>query len=166
MPTGTDIVDYARTQVQYCEWELGSNDGQYVKNYLASVNVVAPNPWCMAFVVYCHLAVGINNIPKTGLVSKFRAAVGQQATPENINLLQPGDIVMRVGQGLDHAGIFTGIKDGKLMYISGNTSVPNRSKITTVYGEIDLTTLDGEKKYSFIDEHSLTGFNFIARCWS
>lgn len=43
----------------------GNNDGIAVERYLRCVGLNKGNPWCAAFVVWCHIQAGIN-IPHSG----------------------------------------------------------------------------------------------------
>ena len=59
------LIEVAETQVSIQEL-TGNNDGPQVEKYLKSVGLGKGYPWCVAFVVWCHLQISENfQIPIT-----------------------------------------------------------------------------------------------------
>lgn len=103
----------------------GSNWGEPVKSYLATVGINFPASWCMAFLVWCFTKASTElNVPnsakKTGGVldawNKAKAKYG-------VTSPQPGDIFIQDhGHGLGHTGIVERVDGDMLHTIEGNTN--------------------------------------------
>jgi hypothetical protein len=50
------LIEIAESQIGIREL-TGNNDGSQVEQYLKSVGLVKGYPWCVAFVVWCHLQI-------------------------------------------------------------------------------------------------------------
>lgn len=119
-------LEVAITQLGKEEVPRGSNWGEPVKSYLASVGINFPASWCMAFMywVFKQAAkeMGIETpLTKTGGVLK-----AWQKAPATVKVTnpQPGDIFIQDhGHGLGHTGIVERInKNGTVETIEGNTN--------------------------------------------
>lgn len=117
-------IEIATTQLHEDEKPHGSNWGEPVKTYLASVGIDFPASWCLAFVYWCFLKAAdalhtITPLVKTGGVLRAwnEAASHHAATPE------PGDIVIfDHGHGLGHTGIVVEVIGSDFKTIEGNTN--------------------------------------------
>ncbi|XTZ36539.1 CHAP domain-containing protein [Salmonella enterica] len=129
------------------------NSGPEVDVFLASVGLKPGQPWCMAFVYWCHQQAGILDLPQTGSVHDFFEQARQDGRVfSDIKQLKPGDIVFNIEQG-SHAGILSNIDNNDFYYISGNTSStdPKLKKEGT----------------SFVAKHMMNqdSYNYFARYW-
>lgn len=153
-----DLMSWTRMQIGEAENPLDSNSGPKVDQYLKAVGADPGNAWCMAFVCWCHEQAGIAGVPMTTSVRDFFTQAQLLGRLVPINNVRIGDIVLRVdyptlgnGKSLgDHAGIFSAITDdGIPLYISGNT-------ISTIGNVADNSD-------SYVDEHRLRYYNYVAR---
>lgn len=118
-------IEIAISQIGEEEKPRGSNWGEPVKSYLASVGIAFPASWCMAFAYWCFLqaakAMGVKTpLTKTGGVlnawNKAPAAV-------KVTDPQPGDIFIQDhGHGLGHTGIVERVEGDNVHTIEGNTN--------------------------------------------
>jgi surface antigen len=119
-------LEVAISQIGEEEKPRGSNWGEPVKSYLASVGINFPASWCMSFVYWCFKQAAkelgiVTPLVKTGGVlnawNKAPAAV-------KVTKPQPGDIFIQDhGHGLGHTGIVVKVnKDGTIDTIEGNTN--------------------------------------------
>jgi hypothetical protein len=122
----------AQSQVGEMEKPLGSNWGQPVETYLASVGIEEPASWCMAFQFWCFgqaaAEMGIENpLTKTGGVVHAWTVAYPYHKSINIPGFKPevGDIfIMDFGNGSGHTGIVEIVNaDGSLGTIEGNTDI-------------------------------------------
>jgi hypothetical protein len=103
------------------EMPIGSNWGEHVKKYLASVGIYFPASWCMAFAYWCvQESKELNHLVKTGGVLKQWHDIDSKykfPTPKE------GDIFIQDhGDGKGHTGFIERI-EGQWMYtIEGNTN--------------------------------------------
>lgn len=124
-----EALRIAVTQIGQTEKPLGSNWGEPVKTYLASVGINFPAAWCIAFAHWCFQEaadnLGVSNpVPKTGSV--LHCWETAPATNKIIGRPQVGDIfIMDLGGGLGHAGFVEKIDvdNFTLFTIDGNTNV-------------------------------------------
>ena len=111
----------------------GSNGGPRVEEYLKSVNLGPGNAWCAAFVFWCFKQASsnlncINPVFKTASCSNhWLKTKGLKITMEeaikNPQLVSPGDIfIIRRQSGKGHTGIVTGIINGYIQTIEGNSN--------------------------------------------
>lgn len=134
-----NFIDVAVSQIGNEEIPRGSNWGEHVQKYLASVDVDFPAAWCMAFIYWCVEESGIrvsdgtgglkNPLVKTAgvlrqwneVASQFPLSVHKKM---KVSSPQPGDIfIMDHGHGLGHAGFIESIDpDGLIRTIEGNTN--------------------------------------------
>jgi len=118
------LLGIARSQIGLTEIPKGSNWGQHVEKYLASVGIGFPAAWCMAFVYWCvnkaadEMKVA-NPLFKTGgVMAQWNASKALRVkTP------QRGDIfIMDFGKGLGHTGIVESVQGDRIMTIEGNSN--------------------------------------------
>ena len=112
------VVEIAAAQVGVSEHPRGSNKGPEVDQYLRSVGINFPAPWCAAFVVWCHDKAGVT-ITRTGGVLDMwnRSPTNRVSDP------QPGDvIILDYGKGNGHTGIVESVAGGVVNTIEGNTN--------------------------------------------
>jgi hypothetical protein len=115
----------------------GSNTGNMVNQYLASVGLGPGLPWCAAFVYYVFdqftKRLGVKNeLPKTGgCMNHWERADKNLKIPiadvkNNPSLVKPGQIFImtRPGKGLGHTGIVIDVDPQRREFISieGNTN--------------------------------------------
>lgn len=114
----------AITQIGQEEKPIGSNWGEPVKSYLASVEIDFPASWCMAFVYWCFSEAGrqsgiSNPLVRTGgvLNAWSNALAHHQSIPTT------GDIfIMDFGGGHGHTGIVEKVDATYIYTIEGNTN--------------------------------------------
>jgi len=132
-PLIIEIIKVARNEIGVKEVPPGSNRGPKVSEYLKSVNLDPGYAWCAAFVFWCFkqasanlncdnpvlkTASCLNHWQKTnGLKITIQSAI------QNPDLILPGDIfIIRRKGGKGHTGIVTGISNGYIQTIEGNSN--------------------------------------------
>jgi hypothetical protein len=133
----TDIATAALAtaikQIGVREKPEGSNDGPEVSQYLASVGIRSPAPWCMSFVYWAHSTTAkandtVNPLYKTGgclmqwqkTKCKKVSIADAIANPE---LVTPGAIfIIDHGSGKGHTGFVRKIENGIIHTVEGNTN--------------------------------------------
>ena len=118
-------LEFAISQIGQQEKPLGSNWGEPIKSYLASVGIGFPASWCMAFVYWCFKKASEdlkikNTAVKTGGVLK-----AWNDAPKEIKSSVPtvGSVfIMDYGKGLGHTGIVEKFDDTNVYTIEGNTN--------------------------------------------
>lgn len=119
-------LEVAITQIGQHEQPPGSNWGEPVISYLASVGINFPAAWCYSFAYWCFTEASKemgtpNPLPKTGSVlhAWHTVDVIHRVTGEP----QPGDIFIQDhGQGLGHCGIVERVEASVVHTIDGNTN--------------------------------------------
>lgn len=107
MKLSQKVLEIACNEIGKSEKPKGSNWGNDVKKYLASVGIKFPAPWCAAFVYWCVNeacnALKIDNpLFQTGGVMMQRRMSKKLVVKSNP---QPGDLfVMDFGGGKGHIG--------------------------------------------------------------
>jgi hypothetical protein len=118
-------LEIAKSQLGKQEEPRGSNWGPDVKKYLASVGIMQPSPWCMAFVYWCFQeaakSLGVRNpLLRTGRVAlqwELRKATYSHASPE------PGDVFIIIFKdGTGHAGFVDFVKGDFIETAEGNSN--------------------------------------------
>ncbi|SRR5258706_9465203 len=114
-------IDIAISQIDKQEILKGSNWGDDVQAYLASVGITFPASWCMAFVYWCVKSSGMANpLVKTGGCMKQWNKIDKKykyTTP------LAGDIFIQDhGGGLGHTGIVESVSGNQIHTIEGNTN--------------------------------------------
>ncbi len=111
----------AITQLGKEEVPRGSNWGEPVKTYLASVGINFPASWCAAFVYWCFkCADTFTVLPKTGgVLDMWNKGRDNRVKGDP----QPGDIFIQDhGGGLGHTGIVESVDGDFIHTIEGNTN--------------------------------------------
>ena len=138
-PLAHEAIRIARGEIGVMEDPPGSNNGVRVREYLHSVGLDYPQPWCAAFVYWCMEQAAarqnrLNPLVKTGgCLNHFRLSRGEklpaQKAIENPLLIQPGSIfILDRGAGKGHTGLVTGVFDDFLTTIEGNTNMANSAE--------------------------------------
>ena len=118
-------LQIAETQLGLEEIPRGSNWGENVKKYLASVGIDFPASWCGGFIYWCvngaAKELGLKNpLVKTGGVLRQWNEVSpkmKQSKPLR------GDIfIMDFGSGHGHTGFVTEVVGDRIMTIEGNSN--------------------------------------------
>jgi hypothetical protein len=125
MKLSNKALEVAISQIGQQEKPLGSNWGQPVQSYLASVGIGFPASWCMAFVFWCFKRASeemkvTNTAVKTGGVLK-----AWTEAPKECKSLVPiiGSVfIMDYGRGLGHTGIVEKFDAVNVYTIEGNTN--------------------------------------------
>lgn len=102
----------------------GSNWGEHVQKYLASVGITFPASWCCAFVYWSFeqaaIQMGVKNpLFKTGGVINLynHSQANRRSTP------MKGDVfIMDHGHGLGHTGMVIDVQGDYVYTIEGNTN--------------------------------------------
>jgi hypothetical protein len=119
-------LEIAVSQIGQEEKPRGSNWGEPVKSYLASVGITFPASWCMAFMYWCFKAAAKELGRTIPLVKTGGVLNAWQKAPASVKVSdpQPGDIFIQDhGHGLGHTGIVVKVnKDGTIDTIEGNTN--------------------------------------------
>lgn len=126
-------IEIAQSQIGVMETPPGSNRGKEVDAYLASTNTPVGNFWCAAFIFWCFKKAAeelgiVNPVFKTaGCLAHWNNTKGQKITKaqaiNNPMLIKPGSIFIKDhGSGLGHTGIVTGVSDGFIETIEGNSN--------------------------------------------
>jgi CHAP domain-containing protein len=118
-------LEIAITQIGKEESPRGSNWGEPVKSYLASVGITFPASWCMSFVYWCFIKAAKELGIKTPLLKTGGVLKAWQKAPADVkvNDPQPGDIFIQDhGHGLGHTGIVEKVDADLVHTIEGNTN--------------------------------------------
>jgi CHAP domain-containing protein len=115
----------AITQIGQEEKPRGSNWGEPVKSYLASVGINFPASWCMAFMYWCFKQAAKELGITTPLYKTGGVLNAWNKAPTAIKVIdpQPGDIFIQDhGHGLGHTGIVEKMEGDVVHTIEGNTN--------------------------------------------
>lgn len=118
-------LEIAMTQTGQEEKPRGSNWGEPVKSYLASVGIPFPASWCMAFMYWCFKQAAKELGITTPLIKTGGVLNAWQKAPPSVKVTdpQPGDIFIQDhGHGLGHTGIVERVEGDILHTIEGNTN--------------------------------------------
>lgn len=132
-PLVIEVLKVARKEIGVKEVPPGSNRGPRVGEYLKSVNLDPGYAWCAAFVYWCFKQASanlncVNPLTKTAsCMNHWQKTNGVKITMQeailNPHLIEPGDIfIIRRRGGLGHTGIVTGISNGYIQTIEGNSN--------------------------------------------
>jgi hypothetical protein len=132
-PLIKELLKVAQNEIGVKEVPPRSNSGPRVEEYLKSVNLGPGYAWCAAFVFWCFKQASanlncINPVLKTAsCMVHWQKTKGMKITMEeasqNPDLIAPGDIfIIRRRGGLGHTGIITGISNGYIQTIEGNSN--------------------------------------------
>jgi lysozyme family protein len=133
------------------EHPANSNSGPRVDEYLASLGLAPGNSWCAAFLYWCFeqaaKRLGLANpLPRAGRVTelwtKSQASltiIPTEQAAKDPRLVVPGCIFCQgFGDGRGHAGLVTGLVNGRLTTIEGNTSTGVSSQPRRAITDINL----------------------------
>lgn len=115
----------AITQIGQEEKPRGSNWGEPVKSYLASVGIGFPASWCMAFMYWCFKQAAKELGITTPLLKTGGVLNAWNKAPAAIKVTdpKPGDIFIQDhGHGLGHTGIVERVEGDVVHTIEGNTN--------------------------------------------
>lgn len=118
-------IEIAISQLGQEEKPRGSNWGEPVKSYLASVGITFPASWCMSFVYWCFLQAAKALNIKTPLTKTGGVLNAWNKAPATVKVTdpQPGDIFIQDhGHGLGHTGIVERVEGDNVYTIEGNTN--------------------------------------------
>lgn len=160
-PLLVEAIKIARQEIGVSEDPPGSNSGPRIKEYLNSVKLGPGYPWCAAFVFWCfeQASVKLNRanpvVNSAACMNHWRRTKGMKIlTLEavyNPLLIEPGAVfIIRLGHGKGHTGIVTGIADGYIQTIEGNTNAghsANGGSVLALQRRID-TINQGFIKYN------------------
>ncbi len=152
MTLAEKAIEIAITQIGEEEKPRGSNWGEPVKTYLASVGIGFPASWCAAFVYWCFSKAAVelavpNPVIKTGGV------LNHWAKTKKVNKVtgdyQAGDIfIMDHGHGLGHTGLIESVEGDILHTIEGNTNdTGSREGYEVCRKERNITSIIGAIRY-------------------
>jgi len=134
-----EVIRIAFGEVGVCEDQPGSGKGKRIDEYLRAVDMAPKSDWCCAFVFWCFMMASLkleipNPLPrKAGCMQLWKKSGGiiipcKEAlhTP---SLVIPGLIfIISRGDGKGHTGIVTGVCDGYIHTIEGNTNNTHASE--------------------------------------
>ena len=118
-------IEVAIAQIGKEEIPRGSNWGEPVKSYLASVGITFPASWCMSFVYWCFREAAKAMGVKTPLLKTGGVLNAWNKAPAAVKVTdpQPGDIFIQDhGHGLGHTGIVEFVEGDNVHTIEGNTN--------------------------------------------
>lgn len=118
-------IEIAISQIGKEEIPRGSNWGEPVKSYLASVGINFPASWCMSFVYWCFREAAKSLGIKTPLTKTGGVLNAWNKAPAAVKVTdpQPGDIFIQDhGHGLGHTGIVERVEGDNIHTIEGNTN--------------------------------------------
>jgi hypothetical protein len=127
------LLTLARKELGVKETPPGSNRGPRVEEYLHSVHLGPGYAWCAAFVYWLFEQASaslnrVNPLPRTAsCLDHWNKTNGEKITAWQVladpSLIMPGDIFIIRKTGIHgHTGIVTGVLDGYIHTIEGNTN--------------------------------------------
>lgn len=132
-PLLTEALNIAISQVGVMEDPPGSNKGEKVEEYLASVDLDGGNYWCAAFMYWCFQKASENKGRKNPLVKTGHCMTHWNSSPakkilasdaiNNPMLIKPGQIfIINTGGSSGHTGMIERVEGGFIHTIEGNTN--------------------------------------------
>ncbi|WP_295093815.1 CHAP domain-containing protein [uncultured Flavobacterium sp.] len=118
-------LEIAISQIGQKEKPLGSNWGEPVKSYLASVGISFPASWCMAFIYWCFKNASEDLKVKNTAIKTGGVLKAWNDAPKEIKDSVPsiGSVfIMDYGKGLGHTGIVEKFDSTNIYTIEGNTN--------------------------------------------
>jgi len=149
-----NTVNYVERLIAIAMGELGTKEvntytkyGDWFKNGYGSYD------WCNMFVSWCANQAGIPNsiIPRESGVASTRSWFEKKGLFKYKEEYTPkrGDLIIFLSEGASHIGIVTGVKDGRVYTVEGNTSnmvaernYPLEYKTITGYATPDYASLN------------------------
>ncbi len=133
------VLDVSSLEVGVLEDPPGSNSGKRVREYQRTVNISAGDPWCVAFVFWCHgqaaVKLGIinpmaKNCRTGGVLDLWNRAretgvltITTAQAQDDPSLVRPGMIfIISTGNGHGHTGIVSRVVGQQMETIEGNTN--------------------------------------------
>ena len=133
------VLDVASLEVGVLEDPPGSNSGKRVREYQRTVNISAGDPWCVAFVFWCHgqaaAKLDISNpMAKnccTGGVLDLWNRARETGVPtittaqadDDTSMVRPGMVfIISTGNGNGHTGLVSRVVGHQMETIEGNTN--------------------------------------------
>jgi hypothetical protein len=134
------VLEVASGEVGVLEDPPGSNKGERVEQYMATVGVEPGDPWCVAFVFFCFsTAAKAQGIPNPMVTKKCKtggvldlwnrarengvAVVLQEDALGDPSKVKPGMIfIISTGNGHGHTGLVSRVMGNRLETIEGNTN--------------------------------------------
>lgn len=125
-PISVKALETAKGEIGKCEIPKGSNWGPHVQIYLASVGILEPASWCMAFVFWCF-ATAAKSLNVQNPLYRTGGVMNQWYNAHSNNKVfehpQAGDIfIMEFAHGLGHTGIVEAVEGDYIHTIEGNTN--------------------------------------------
>lgn len=128
----SEVIKIAQSQIGVMEEPPGSNCGEKVETYQASVDIGAGTFWCAAFVYWCFQQAAINigrrnPVFKTGhCMTHWRDTPGKKILATDAvnktSLVKPGHIfIINTGGSNGHTGLIETVEGGFIKTIEGNT---------------------------------------------
>jgi len=138
-PLRAEVIRIATAEIGVREDPPGSNKGPRVEEYLRAVDLGPGYEWCLAFVYWCFMMACLklnlpNPLTKTaGCMQLWKKPGGEiiylKEALANPALIEPGLVFLITrGDGKGHAGIVTGVQDGYILTIEGNTNNTHSSE--------------------------------------
>jgi hypothetical protein len=118
-------LEIAISQIGQDEKPHGSNWGEPVRTYLASVNINFPASWCMAFIYWCFNEAAKKLQLKNPAIKSGGVLNVWNKTSKNFKSNKPSIgavFIMDYGKGLGHTGIVEKFDDKYIYTIEGNTN--------------------------------------------
>lgn len=124
-----EVMAVARAEIGAREQPRGSNWGEDVARYLASVGIESPAAWCAAFVYWCFERVMPvqNELPRSGYTPLIHAWAKREKRIIKPRKAQPADLVLFHFPSLKrvaHVGLVgkVDVAGGFVWTIEGNTN--------------------------------------------
>ncbi len=128
-----NVLDVADRQIGIMEDPPGSNKGNEVNAYLASVGLPPGNFWCAAFIYWCFNQTCAklnrsNPLVRTGSVlAHWNGTKGKKILAADAvnkpSLVKPGQIfILNFGGGHGHTGLVKEVNGGIITTIEGNSN--------------------------------------------
>ncbi len=138
------VVQVAQQEIGVREL-TGSNDGRQVEIYLAAVHLKKGNPWCAAFVAWCHDKCGIHH-PVSGFSPDwFRTnVIYKRDMASRPQLVKYAGGVFGIWfaskQRVAHVGLIESVTEKYVVTIEGNTNEAGSREGDGVYRKRRLLT--------------------------
>lgn len=155
MTLSEKALEIAESQLGVQEIPKNSNAGADVEKYLKSVKLGKGYAWCAAFVYWCvneaAKSIGVTNplVCTAGVLNLWNKMPVDFKFTKNP---KRGDIfIMDFGKGAGHTGFVTGVSNGRIQTIEGNSNDegsregyevcrrPNGRNISSIKGFIRLS---------------------------
>ncbi len=124
------IIEFAGKEVGVTEEPIGSNKGQRVNEYLASIGLQPGLPWSTAFVYWVYKQANAEaKLRKTGSLMELwnslnpNERITQKEAMANPSLIQPGNLFfIQFGKNIGQIGIVESVKGESIFTIEGNSN--------------------------------------------